>query len=119
VARLVRLLVLAALVAGTIAYLRRRQTPATARVTPTWPPLTDAAPPQEPVLVAAEPGAPEPVPWVPANAGACPDGYPVKVKVASGIYHLPGMAVYDRTMPDRCYATAGDAEADGYRPSRR
>ena len=43
----------------------------------------------------------------------------VKVKLASGIYHLPGMFAYDRTIPDRCYASAEAAEADGFRAAKR
>jgi micrococcal nuclease len=51
--------------------------------------------------------------------GACPEGYPVKAKVASGIYHVSGGLSYARTTPDRCYASAADAEADGFRPAKR
>lgn len=54
----------------------------------------------------------------PAEDGVAPDGYPVKVKVSSGIFHVPGGRFYDRTLPDRCYPTAVAAEADGYRPSK-
>src|SRR5947209_7692619 len=43
------------------------------------------------------------VPWVEPFEGACPPGYPVKGKLASGIYHRPGGAAYERTRPDRCY----------------
>jgi hypothetical protein len=39
----------------------------------------------------------------------------VKVNARSGIAHVPGGRFYDRTVPERCYATAADAEADGYR----
>ncbi len=46
--------------------------------------------------------------------GACPPTHPIKAKAASGIYHLPGMVHYNRTKPDRCYAEAAAAEADGY-----
>lgn len=51
--------------------------------------------------------------------GACPDGYPVKAKLRSRLYHLPGMAAYNRTVPDRCYRSAEDAEADGFSRARR
>ena len=50
--------------------------------------------------------------------GAAPEGFPVKVKVSSGIFHVPGGRFYDRTNPDRWYATTGAAEADGYRRSK-
>jgi hypothetical protein len=57
--------------------------------------------------------------WVPAPGdGSTPDGFPVKVKVSSGIFHVPGGRFYDRTGADRCYATADAAEADGYRQSK-
>jgi hypothetical protein len=52
--------------------------------------------------------------WVLPVDGACPAGYPVKAKLRSRIYHLPGMAAYSRTIPDRCYRAADDAEADGF-----
>jgi len=51
--------------------------------------------------------------------GACPASHPVKGKVASGIYHLPGGLNYERTRPDRCYADADAAESDGLRPAKR
>ena len=37
----------------------------------------------------------------------------------SGIFHVPGGMSYDRTVPERCYATAADAEADGFRQAKR
>ena len=36
----------------------------------------------------------------------------------SGIFHVPGGRFYDRTVPERCYATAAAAEADGYRRAK-
>lgn len=51
--------------------------------------------------------------------GECPDGFPVKGKLDSGIYHLPGNGNYDRTTPDRCYVDAAAAEADGLRAAKR
>jgi hypothetical protein len=58
--------------------------------------------------------------WVaPDDAGACPEGHPVKVKLSSRLYHLPGMNAYARTRPDRCYPTAEAAEADGYTRAKR
>ena len=55
----------------------------------------------------------------PGNDGACPLTHPVKAKLASGIYHVPGGGNYERTKPDRCYASAEAAEADGLRPAKR
>jgi hypothetical protein len=56
--------------------------------------------------------------WVAPVDGACPDGYPVKANDNSGIYHVPGGRFYSRTVPERCYAVAGDAETDGYRAAK-
>ena len=55
----------------------------------------------------------------PDTDGTCPATYPVKAKVTSGIYHLPGGGNYDRTKPDRCYVDAEAAEADGLRAAKR
>lgn len=57
--------------------------------------------------------------WLDPVDGECPDTHPIKAKMASGIYHLPGMAAYARTHPDRCYRDATSAEADGLRPAKR
>jgi hypothetical protein len=56
--------------------------------------------------------------WVAPVEGACPDGYPIKANDNSGIFHVPGGRFYDRTVPERCYADAADAEADGYRRAK-
>lgn len=56
--------------------------------------------------------------WVEPDGSACPAGHPVKAKLASGIFHLPGMRAYERTTPDRCYASAEAAEADGLRRAK-
>lgn len=57
--------------------------------------------------------------WVPPVGGGCPEGFPIKAKESSRIFHLPDGTFYARTVPDRCYPTAAEAEADGYRPSKR
>ena len=58
-------------------------------------------------------------PWVEPRAdGSCPDRYPVKAKLSSGIYHVPGGANYERTKPDRCYVDEAAAIADGLRRSK-
>jgi hypothetical protein len=57
--------------------------------------------------------------WLEPVGDNCPPTHPVKGKLSSGIYHLPGMMAYDRTKPDRCYADAAAAEADGLRPAKR
>jgi hypothetical protein len=56
--------------------------------------------------------------WVPAVGGGCPVSHPVKAKVGSGIYHLPGGQFYARTRPELCYIDAASAEADGYRAAK-
>jgi len=67
------------------------------------------------------PPQPRPQPdtgWVSPDDDACPASHPVKAKLGSGIYHLPGGVNYDRTKPDRCYLDATAAESDGLRPSK-
>jgi len=84
---------------------------------PTPPPPTPTPPPTEasPTARAAEPATSER--WRQPIAGACPDGYPIKV-AKSGIYHVPGGRSYDRTTAERCYVNTDDAEADGYRRAK-
>lgn len=57
--------------------------------------------------------------WIEGADGSVSDSHPVKAKLASGIYHLPGMMNYGRVKPDRWYRTAEDAEADGLRAAKR
>jgi hypothetical protein len=57
--------------------------------------------------------------WTEPVGGACPDGFPIKAKVKSGIFHQPGGTAYERTNPDRCYPDAAAAEADGLRAAKR
>ncbi|HSH23409.1 MAG TPA: hypothetical protein VK975_05025 [Acidimicrobiales bacterium] len=59
------------------------------------------------------------VTWLEPDDHACPPSHPVKAKLASGVFHLPGMMNYDRTKPDRCYADPATAEADGLRQAKR
>ena len=54
----------------------------------------------------------------PAPDGSCPVTHPVKAKLASGIYHVPGGANYARTKADRCYADEDAAASDGLRRSK-
>lgn len=86
--------------------------------------LVEGPEPSEPVtpvagtpaveLTALAPAGRE-VSWVEPADGACPEGFPVKAKLRSGIYHLPATSAYDRTNPDRCYPSAEAAAADGLR----
>lgn len=123
--RTTRLTLALLLLAGIAVVWRRRAgraVPAT-EVAP-WPPFEPVAEPvveqvadqvTEPVTnLAAEP-APR---WVAPVDGGCPDGYPIKANDNSLIYHVPGGRFYDRTVPERCYAAAEDAEADGYRRAK-
>jgi len=59
-----------------------------------------------------------PTKWVAPVDGACPEGFPIKANDNSGIFHVPGGRFYERTVPERCYADADDAEADGYRRAK-
>ena len=90
----------------------------------TFTPLADDPSPNDAPIVIPDPderaAAEQPAAstWVEPVDGACPSGYPVKGNANSGIYHVPGGRFYDRTVPERCYATAADAEADGYRAAK-
>jgi len=57
--------------------------------------------------------------WVEPDGGVCPTSHPVKAKLSSMIFHVPGGLSYDRTRPDRCYRDEDTAEADGLRPAKR
>jgi hypothetical protein len=78
-------------------------------------PLVDGAG-ATPIPEAVITGAP---PWVDPIEGECPVSHPVKAKLTSGIYHLPGGGNYDRTRAERCYVDADAATADGLRPPKR
>jgi hypothetical protein len=57
--------------------------------------------------------------WVEPTGSVCPPSHPVKAKLSSRLFHLPGMFAYARTVPDRCYRSESDAEADGLRKAKR
>lgn len=57
--------------------------------------------------------------WVEPSDGECPLSHPVKVKLRSGLFHLPGMVVYGRTNADRCYRSPEEAAAAGFRRAAR
>jgi hypothetical protein len=57
--------------------------------------------------------------WVDPDGNICPKSHPVKAKLSSKIFQLPGMFAYERTKPDRCYKNAAGAEADGFRAAKR
>jgi hypothetical protein len=56
---------------------------------------------------------------VAASDGVCPQSHPVKAKLSSKIFHLPGSRNYSRTKADRCYPDETSAQADGLRPALR
>lgn len=57
--------------------------------------------------------------WVaPEPDGTCPVTHPVKANDNSGIFHVPGGRFYERTRPERCYASPESAAADGYRAAK-
>lgn len=52
----------------------------------------------------------------------CPEDYPVKGNINSKgekIYHVPGGQFYEKTKPEMCFKTPGDAEKAGFRASKR
>lgn len=64
----------------------------------------------------------EPSDGVKPDGNTCPAGYPIKGNQSSSgerIYHVPGGSYYDRTNPEECFATEGDARKAGYRASQR
>ncbi len=63
--------------------------------------------------------ASEGVAWVEPVGGVCPPSHPVKAKLSSLIYHLPGMVAYDRTRANRCYTDPQAAESDGFVRAKR
>jgi len=117
--RLLLLLLLLGTVAAAVALRRDRSGARDDLAPPVWPPLP-ARPPVAPATSAlrAEPESP-PATWKPlADDGSVPDGYPIKANDSSMIFHVPGGRFYDRTKPERCYATETDATADGYRRAK-
>jgi hypothetical protein len=81
-----------------------------------------ASPPEPEPEVASEPepeSASADGAWVEPDDGACPVSHPIKAKLSSGIYHLPGGGNYDRIRAERCYVDADAAIADGLRAPKR
>lgn len=94
------------------------------------PPSTAAPISEEPVPDRPIVGTGAPItvrddgPRVPAGAVAgdgtatCPPDHPIKGNADSLIYHRPGQASYDRTIPELCFASEEAATAAGYRAPR-
>jgi len=104
------------LIARVVHVLRGGEPTEAPRLSPTRLSPTRASTPVAPVV--AEPAITVPT-WCDPVDGACPDGYVVKAKLNSGIFHLPGMSAYARTTPDRCYVSPEAALADGLRAAKR
>lgn len=118
---------LVAFVYGLIRSARHRPPPAPSGAA-TWPPLTTEPAPEPrsgPVRFAdTTPPAPKPTQeaeraWLEPVEGACPASHPIKGNADSMIFHVPGGMSYERTDAERCYRTAEDAEADGFRQAKR
>lgn len=77
-----------------------------------------ASKPAKPTKKAAGSSAPAAA-WVEPVGSVCPPSHPVKAKLKSRLYHLPGMFAYARAVPDRCYGTPEQAEADGLNRAKR
>ena len=117
--RLFRLAILSLIVGGGVTFWKQRQGKlATPASTPEWPPLQPTVPAPAKTAAFTEPLFDSQMKWAAPVDGACPDGYPIKGNDNSGIFHVPGGRFYDRTVPERCYATADDALADGYRQAK-
>lgn len=103
---------------GAYQALSRRRSQAAPE--PQWPPMNAPKPKPAPAAKqAAASRATTAAPrWVEPVDGACPEGYPIKANDNSRIFHVPGGRFYDRTLAERCYASADDAVADGYRPAK-
>lgn len=52
--------------------------------------------------------------WLAPIKGECPLTHQIKARYATGRYHPPGSASYAKVVADCCYATAEEAEADGF-----
>ncbi len=124
--KLIKFAVLAALIALIVSRLRNRATEQDQDEDEgdfAWPPinLNDSSDSIDTPLTEPTDGSPlEPRQWVTCDdSGNCPASHPIKAKDSSGLYHVPGGNAYERTIPDRCYSTVDDAEADSYRPAQR
>ena len=119
---LLRLLLIGGLAWVAVLIVRRRNVAAEPTLRPVWPAFEDGDETIRPVAPAVS-TIPDDVPasrrWHDPVDRGCPQGFEVKVKLASGIYHLPGMFAYERTIPDRCYTSPEAAEADGFRAAKR
>lgn len=51
---------------------------------------------------------------------SCPESHPIKGNITDtvNIFNEPGRRYYESTVPERCLASAKDAEGNGFRASR-
>lgn len=117
--RLVVALMIGAGVGAAYLLIARRRTGAKVpSESPQWPPFNSGAT-STPTAPATSVTPVAPVSdWVAPVDGRCPDGYPIKANDNSHIYHVPEGRSYQRTVAERCYATAQAAERDGYRRAK-
>ena len=124
--RTILLVVVAAAISAVVSWRRGQSATPVPSAPPQWPPLTGSPTTSATSAAVAASTAParRATPeaaqtWLPpGDDGNPPASHPIKAKQSSGIFHVPGGRFYDRTRPDRCYATAADAVADGYRQSK-
>lgn len=57
--------------------------------------------------------------WVEPVGGVCPPSHPIKAKLGSRVFRRPGMASYENSKPDRCYASEGAARRGGFNEAQR
>ena len=122
--RILKLAVITAVVGALVSWLRSRSSEEDENSEEEdlpWPPIRTTEPDSAAKGVEPNDGSPvEPREWLSCDeSGNCPESHPIKAKDSSGLYHIPGGNIYERTIPDRCYATIEAAEADGYRQSQR
>jgi hypothetical protein len=117
--RAVAVLALLMIVGGLAFSIVRRRRVTTVAGPAEWPPFephlapsADPVPAADPVAVGSADG------WILPGPDGVPASHPIKVKVTSGIFHVPGGRFYERTSADRLYPSAESAEAAGYRPSK-
>ena len=118
--RLVRVLKIGVVAAVVFAVFRalRGSPPPPVTGQAKWQPLA-GTPPAEPRSGPVQFTATDKQTWVPPVDGNCPSSHPIKGNADSGIFHVPGGTSYERTTPERCYASEADAETDGFRRAKR
>ena len=122
--RILKLAVITAIVGALVSWFRSRSSEEDENSEEEdlpWPPIRTNESESTSTVVEPNDGSPvEPREWLSCDeSGNCPESHPIKAKDSSGLYHIPGGNIYERTIPDRCYATLEAAEADGYRQSQR